>query len=238
MKVKLITILFSVLFLQGCTSADINKMLQSAPIGAPLTQSEVSGGLKEALIQGISKGADRASLTDGFNKNDMIRILLPEDIRRVENTLRQVGLGGEIDKAILNINRGAEAAAREAKPIFIDAIRQLTIQDAFTILNGGQDAATGYLRKSTEAQLIGLFQPRIQESLNKVGATKHYSELAQTYNSMPLVNRKIESDLNAYVTARAIDGLFLLIAEEERNIRTNPMERTTALMRRVFGSQK
>jgi hypothetical protein len=231
------TFLLLFFLLQSCTTADLNKILQATSSSAPLTQTEVSGGLKEALIQGISKGADKASLTDGFFKNDLIRILLPEDVRRVENTLRQVGLGPEIDKAIQNINRGAEAAAKEAKPIFIEAIRQMTIQDAFAILNGNQDAATSYLRRTTEAKLIALFQPKIQQSLNQVGATKHYTDLAQSYNSLPLVNKKIDPDLNAYVTSKAIDGLFQLIAEEEKNIRTNPMDRTTALMRRVFGNQ-
>lgn len=224
------------LLLLGCSSAEINKLLRSASGQAPLTQTEVSQGLKEALIQGISKGADKASMTDGFFKNELIKILLPEDARRVESTLRQVGLGSEVDRALLAINRGAERAAQEAKPIFISAIRQMTIQDAFNILQGGEDAATQYLKRTTENQLIDLFQPKIQESLNEVGATRYYGDLANAYNSLPLTNRKIEPDLNSYVTERAVDGLFQLIAEEEKNIRENPMERTSALMRRVFGT--
>lgn len=220
----------------ACSSADINKILQAAGQGG-LTEQEVGSGLKEALIQGISKGADQASQTDGFFKNDLIRILLPEDARRVENTLRQVGLGSEVDRAMLAINRGAEKAAQEAKPIFISAIRQMTIQDAFQILKGEQNAATDYLRRTTESQLVALFQPKIQESLNEVGATKYYGDLANAYNTIPLTNRKIDPDLNAYVTNRAIDGLFTLIAEEEKNIRENPMQRTSALMRRVFAAQ-
>jgi DNA-binding transcriptional ArsR family regulator len=224
------------LLLLGCSSAEINKLLQSASGQAPLTQTEVSQGLKEALIQGISKGADKASMTDGFFKNELIKILLPEDARRVESTLRQVGLGSEVDRSLLAINRGAERAAQEAKPIFISAIRQMTIQDAFNILQGGEDAATQYLKRTTENQLIDLFQPKIQESLNEVGATRYYGDLANAYNSLPLTNRKIEPDLNSYVTERAVDGLFQLIAEEEKNIRENPIERTSALMRRVFGT--
>lgn len=202
-----------------------------------MTQTEVSQGLKEALIQGISKGADQASATDGFFKNELIKILLPEDARRVENTLRQMGLGAEVDRALLTINRGAEKAAMEAKPIFISAIRQLTIQDSFNILKGEPDAATQFLRRTTESQLISLFQPRIQESLDEVGATRYYGDIANAYNAIPLTNRKIDPDLNAYVTQRAIDGLFLLVAQEEKNIRENPMERTTALMKRVFAAQ-
>lgn len=225
------------LFLLSCSSADINRILQAAGGSAPLTQEEVSQGLKEALIQGISKGADQASETDGFFGNDMIRILLPEDARRVENTLRQIGLGSEVDRALLAINRGAESAAKEAKPIFINAIRQLTIQDAFNLLQGDQDAATTFLRRTTEDQLIALFQPKIEESLNQVGATRFYGDIANTYNAIPLTNRSIDPDLNAYVTDRAIDGLFKLIEEEEKNIRENPLQRTSALMRRVFAAQ-
>lgn len=235
---------YSVLFfvfvqsvLTACSSADINKILQAAGGQGPLTQTEVSQGLKEALIQGISKGADQASMTDGFFKNELIKILLPEDARRVESTLRQMGLGAEVDRALLTINRGAEKAAMEAKPIFISAIRQLTIQDAFNILKGEPDAATQFLRRTTESQLITLFQPRIQESLDEVGATRYYGDIANAYNAIPLTNRKIDPDLNAYVTQRAIDGLFLLVAQEEKNIRDNPLERTTALMKRVFAAQ-
>lgn len=225
------------LFLISCSSSDINRILQAAGGSAPLTQQEVSQGLKEALIQGISKGADQASETDGFFRNDMIRILLPEDARRVENTLRQMGLGSEVDRALLAINRGAESAAKEAKPIFINAIRQLTIQDAFNLLQGDQEAATNFLRRTTETQLIALFQPRIEESLNQVGATRYYGDIANAYNAIPLTNRRIDPDLNTYVTDRAIDGLFKLIAEEEKNIRENPLQRTSALMRRVFAAQ-
>ena len=224
-------------FLSACSSADLNKLLQGVGGQGPLTQTEVSQGLREALIQGISRGADQASRVDGFFGNDLIRILLPEDARRVESTLRQIGLGSEVDRALLAINRGAERAAQEAKPIFIQAIRQMTIQDAFQLLRGDQDAATQFLRRSTESQLIELFQPRIQESLNEVGATRFYTDIANTYNSLPLINRRIDPDLNAYVTERAIDGLFQLIAIEEKNIRENPLDRTSAIMRRVFAAQ-
>ncbi len=238
MKVSSIsTIPFFLVFLASCSSADINKLLQGVGEQGALTQTDASQGLKEALIQGISKGADQASQTDGFFKNELIKILLPEDARRVEITLRQVGLGAEVDRALLAINRGAERAAQEAKPIFIQAIRQMTIQDAFQVLRGDQDAATQFLRRSTESQLIDLFQPRIQESLDEVGATRFYGDIANSYNSLPMVNRRIDPDLNAYVTERAIDGLFQLIAVEEKNIRENPLDRTSALMRRVFAAQ-
>lgn len=236
-KLSILKISVLCLFLVGCNASDLNKILQGMGGGGPLTQQEVSGGLKEALVQGITNGATMASRQDGFWGNELIRIMLPEDARRVENTLRQIGLGSEVDRALLSINRGAENAARQAIPIFTSAIRQLTIQDAFALLSGQQDAATQFLRRTTEAQLVELFQPEIQKSLNEVGATRFYTDIANTYNAIPLVNRRIDPDLNAYVTQQAINGLFTLVAQEEAKIRQDPMQRTTALMRRVFGSQ-
>lgn len=218
----------------SCTSTEVNRFIQGAS-QATLTNEDVGRGLRDALEKGISVGADRAALENGFFGNSLIRIALPPELRNVESTLRQFGLDAEMDRVILTINRGAERAAREAKPIFISAIRQLTIQDAFAILRGDQDAATQFLRRTTSAQLTELFQPKIQESLNQVGATRHYTDLVTAYNAIP-TTRKINPDLNAYVTEMAIDGLFTLIAEEEKKIRENPAERTTAIMRRVFGS--
>ena len=237
MKFPSLWLLVFVLCLTACAGTDINKILQGAGAALPLTEQEVSSGLREALIQGISIGADNAAQTDGYFRNELIRILLPEDARRVENTLRQIGLGAEVDRALLSINRGAERAAAQAKPIFISAIRQLTIQDAFNILRGEENAATNFLRRTTEAQLLAAFRPEIQKALQEVGATRHYSDLANAYNAIPLTNRKIDPDLDAYVTAKAIDGLFVLVAQEEKNIRENPGARTTALLRRVFGNQ-
>jgi hypothetical protein len=229
------TLFFSLCALTACTSADVNRFLQGAT-QATLTNEDVGNGLRDALVKGISVGADLASQENGFYGNELIRILLPEDLRRLESTMRQFGLGSEVDRVLLTINRGAERAAQEAKPIFINAIRQITIQDAFSILRGDQDAATQFLKRTTSEQLIELFQPRIQESLDQVGATRHYTDLVSAYNAIP-TTRKIDPDLNAYVTARAIDGLFTLIAEEEVKIRENPAERTTAIMRRVFAAQ-
>jgi hypothetical protein len=218
----------------GCSGADVNRFIQGAS-QATLSNDDVGNGLKDALVKGISVGADRAGVEDGFFRNELIRIALPPELRSLENTMRQVGLGSEVDRVLLTINRGAESAAKEAKPIFIGAIRQLTIQDAFSILRGDQDAATRFLQRTTSAQLTELFQPKVQESLNQVGATRHYADLVNAYNAIP-TTRKINPDLNAYVTEMAIDGLFKLVAEEELKIRQNPAERTTAIMRRVFAS--
>ncbi|MEX2593518.1 MAG: DUF4197 domain-containing protein [Anditalea sp.] len=232
-----INVLLSFIFviLIGCTATDLNRILKGAS-GAALTNEDVANGLKDALAKGVSTGAESASRQDGFFKNELIRIALPEEFRKVEATMRQLGLGSEVDKVLLAINRGAENAASQAKPIFINAIRQLSIQDAFSILKGQPDAATEYLQKNTTGQLTTLFRPEIQEALDQVGATRYYSDLVKTYNAIP-TTKKINPDLNAYVTEKALEGLFKLIAEEEKNIRENPLERTTAIMRRVFAAQ-
>ena len=199
-----------------------------------LSRTEVANGLKEALIQGISKGAAQASQTDGFNLNRLIRIPFPPDAQRVATTLRSIGLGSQVDKFELALNRGAEDAAAAAKPIFINAIRQLTFTDVFNILRGEKDAATQFLRRTTTSQLTAAFQPIVQRSLDKVGATRYYTDLSTAYNRIPTV-QPVQTDLNRYATDKAIDGLFTLIAQEEANIRENPVARTTALLRKVFG---
>jgi hypothetical protein len=231
------TFCLSIIFvlLIGCTATDLNRVLQGAS-NAVLSNDDVANGLKEALVKGISVGSESASKEDGFFRNELIRIALPEEFRKVEGTMRKLGLGGEVDKVLLAINRGAENAAKEAKPIFVNAIKQLTIQDAFSILKGEEDAATQFLRRTTSDQLTTLFQPRIQESLNQVGATRYYTDLVKAYNAIPST-KKLNPDLNAYVTERALDGLFKLIAAEEKSIRENPLERTTVLMKRVFAAQ-
>ncbi|HLT08008.1 MAG TPA: DUF4197 domain-containing protein [Cyclobacteriaceae bacterium] len=223
------------ILLIGCTTTDLNKVLQGAS-NAVLSNEDVANGLKEALVKGISVGAETASKEDGFFRNELIRIALPEEFRKVEGTMRKLGLGSEVDKVLLAINRGAENAAKEAKPIFVNAIKQLTIQDAFAILKGEDDAATQFLRRTTSEQLTSLFRPKVQESLNQVGATRYYADLVKAYNAIPST-KNINPDLNAYVTEKALDGLFTLIAHEEKNIRENPLERTTMLMRRVFAAQ-
>ena len=199
-----------------------------------LTNTEAASGLKEALVQGISKGADQASRTDGFYLNKLIRIPFPPDAQRVATTLRTIGLGREVDKFELSLNRGAEDATRSAKPIFLSAIRSLTFSDVWNILTGEKDAATQYLQRTTSAQLSSAFKPIIEQSLSKVDATRYYTDLTTRYNQIPLV-RPVQTDLNQYATDRAIGGLFTLVAQEEANIRENPVARTTELLRRVFG---
>jgi hypothetical protein len=232
--------IWTVLLFFACTSAQINQAISDANKTVngdkPLTTAEVGAGLKEALTNGISKGADQVSLLDGYFKNPEIKIPFPPDVKKVEDRLRQIGLGGEVDKFVMTLNRGAEDAAKEAKPIFIAAIKQMTIEDAWAILKGEPDAATQYLKRTTSPLLKEKFKPVIQASLDKVNATKYYSEIINRYNSIPLV-QKVNPDLNEYATDLALQGLFTMIAKEEKNIRQDPVARTTELLKRVFGSK-
>jgi hypothetical protein len=228
----------SVLILSACTSAQISQTLstvnQSMSGEQPLTTDQVGEGLKEALIKGISNGSDMASQLDGYFKNPEIKIPFPPEVKKVEDKLRQLGMGNKVDEFVMTLNRGAEDAAKEAKPIFISAIRQMTIEDAWGILKGDQNAATNYLKRTTSAQLKEKFSPVIQSSLDKVSATKYYGDVTNTYNKIPFVE-KVNPDLNSYATDKAIEGLFMMIAKEEKNIRDNPAARTTELLKKVFG---
>jgi hypothetical protein len=233
------TSLIIVFFLVGCTSAQISQVISDIgkePGNSTPTSSEVAEGLKEALLKGVSVGADQLSQADGYLGNMQIRIPFPPDAKRAEDKLRQIGLGNEVDRFVATLNHGAEDAAKEAKPIFISAIQQMTIADAWAILKGQQDAATQYLKKTTSTQLKDKFKPVIQNSLSKVNATKYYGDLVNTYNKIPLVE-KVNPNLDDYATDLAIQGLFTMIAKEEQNIRQNPVARTTDILKRVFAYQ-
>lgn len=236
MKRIFLSMLLSAIFLVSCgQKINLGKVVNSVLTKVPLSEDEVGMGLKEALTNGISLGADKASLLDGYFKNPKIKIPFPPEVQKVENALRGIGLGNEVDKFVLALNRGAENAANEAKPIFISAIKQLTIRDAFNILRGDKDAATQFLKRTTSAQLISAFEPHLMKSIENTQATKYYTDLANIYNKIPLTS-KVNPDLKAYATQRAIDGLFVLIADEELKIRENPIARTSELLKRVFGS--
>ena len=231
-------VLFTILVLISClTNAQLNlNKLKKSFSGETLSSEQVAEGLKEALTNGVSVGADLVSQLDGYYKNPEIRIPFPPEVRQVESSLRQLGLGSEVDKFIESLNRAAEDAAKEAKPIFVSAIKQMTIQDAWGILKGEQDAATQYLSKTTSPLLKEKFNPVVRKSLDKVNATKYYSDLIKTYNKIPLV-QKVNPNLDEYATEKAIQGLFLMIAREEKNIRANPGARTTDLLKKVFSQQ-
>jgi hypothetical protein len=235
-QMKTILIFAFALFVSGLSAQISLKKLKNAIKGGSPTTEEVAEGLKEALTNGVSKGSDLASKLDGYYKNPEIKIPFPPDVKHVETKLRQIGMGSQVDRFIESLNRGAEDAAKEAKPIFISAVKQMTIQDAWSILKGEQDAATQYLKKTTTPQLTEKFMPVIKASLEKVNATKYYSELVTAYNKIPLV-QKVNPNLDEYATGKAIDGLFILVAQEEKNIRTNPLARTSDLLKKVFSNQ-
>jgi len=194
---------------------------------------EIGNGLKEALQQGTSKSSDQLSAVNGFFGNAAVKILFPPQAQKAEKTLRDLGLNKLCDNVILSLNRAAEDAAKQAKPIFIDAIRHMSLQDVTNILMGPKDAATQYFKRTTSAQLFLAFKPVIQNSLNKVGATKYYGDAANEYNKVPFVS-KMNPDISGYATQKAIDGLFYEIALEELNIRKNIGARTTPLLQKVF----
>lgn len=214
---------------------DLGK-IKRAVTGNKLSTEEVAGGLKEALEKGVSRGSDLVSQVDGYYKNPEIKIPFPPEVQNVEDRLRQIGLGSEVDRFVLSLNRAAEDAAREAKPIFMAAIKEMSIQDAWSILKGDNDAATQYLKRTTSGQLFEKFQPVIKASLEKVDATRYYSDLIGAYNKIPFV-RDENADLDKYATQKAIDGLFIMVAREEKNIRENPGARTSDLLKKVFGEQ-
>ena len=198
-----------------------------------LSTAEVTNGLKEALKKGANVSASSASKVDGFLGNPKIKIPFPEDVKQVETKLRQMGLGSQVDKFIVSLNRGAEEAAKSAAPIFINAITSMTVNDAWGILKGPNNAATQYLNRTTTPQLYQSFNPVIIRALEKTSATKYYADLINTYNKIPGV-QKLNPDLDDYATNKAIEGLFVLVAQEEANIRQNPAARTTDILRKVF----
>lgn len=200
-----------------------------------LSEEEVGKGLKEALTKGIENGVERVSKPDGYLKDLAIKILVPEEAKMVEEKLRAVGQGQLVDNVIESMNRAAEDAANGAKDIFVTAIKAMTIQDAMSILRGNEDAATQYLSRSTRTALVDKCRPVIKNSLDKVGATRHWATMFTAYNKIPLV-KKVDPDLEEFVTNKAVDGLFVQIAKEEKEIRQNPAARVTDLLQKVFGN--
>jgi hypothetical protein len=233
-KTIIISLLSSIILLSSCEA--LNQASQVlTQTGVSPTATEIASGLKQALEIGTTKSSERLSATDGFLGNIAIKILFPPEAQKVERTLRNLGLNQLCDNVVTSINRATEDAASEAKPIFISAIKQMTITDASNILLGNQkDAATQYFKRVTSDQLRAKFNPIIKSSLNKVGATRYWSDAVTRYNKIPLVN-KINPDLDDYVTEKAIEGLFHEIAEEELRIRDNVYARSTTLLQKVFG---
>ncbi|QNK62617.1 DUF4197 domain-containing protein [Pedobacter sp. PAMC26386] len=218
------------------TTTPANQQAASATtstLGKP-TNSEIGTGIKQALEAGISKGADQLSMKDGFLGNMAVKILFPPEAQKVEKTLRSIGLGSLADNVVTSLNRAAEDAAKEAKPIFVSAIKQMTITDATNILLGSQNSATEYFKKATTAQLLEKFKPVINASLSKVGAAKYWGDATGQYNKLPMV-KPVTTDLSGYVTQKAVEGMFIQVAQEELTIRNNLGGRTTSVLQKVFG---
>ena len=203
---------------------------------ASLSTDEIARGLKEALAVGIKNSSAQASALDGYYKNDMIKILFPPEAVKLEQKLRQIGLGKQCDEFTMALNRGAEDAAKKAVPIFINSITKMSFQDAMSILKGDKNAATNFLKRTTTQELMEAYGPVIDSSLTKTSATKYYGTLASTYNKLPFVS-PVNADLKSYATQKAIDGLFLLVEAEEKKIRENPAARVTDLLKKVFANQ-
>lgn len=202
-----------------------------------VSENEAGQGIKEALSKGVTTAVLNLNKTDGFFGNEVYKLFLPPDAQKIETALRKVGMGPQVDKAVLAINRGAEDAVAFAKPIFIDAIKEMTITDALNILKGPNDAATQYFKQKTTQKLVTAFTPSVQTSLDKVEATKYYADIVTKYNDFPTTFKKVNPDLTSYVVGRAVEALFDQVAKEEANIRQNPLARTSDILKKVFGSK-
>jgi len=221
------------LMLNSC--AELQQVVNQLPNGG-LGDADIAAGLRQALDFGIDKQVKKLTLKDGFYGNSLVKILLPEELKKVDKTLRDIGLGSLADDGIKMLNRAAEDAVKEATPIFVNAVKDITFADAKNILLGNNDAATQYLQGKTNTALYAKFQPVIQNSFAKVGADRIWTELITNYNKVPFV-QKVNPDLTDYVTTEALKGVYTMIAVEEQQIRTKVGSRTTDLLKKVFALQ-
>lgn len=227
----------SLFVLISFSCSELQQVIDQLPQGTPgLSQLDIANGLKEALDNGIDKQVTKLTATDGFFKNDLVKILLPEELQKVDKGLRDIGLSKLADEGLKVLNRAAEDAVKEATPIFVDAVKQMTFNDAKNILMGNDRAATSYLESTTSNALYGKFNPVIKNSFNKVGADKVWANIITKYNSIPFVT-KVNPDLTDYTTNKAMEGVFKMIAVEEGNIRTQLSSRTSDLLKKVFALQ-
>ncbi len=218
----------------GKISKDINKTINS---GKPLTNQEIIDGLKQALTIGSQNASSSAAKADGYFKNPLIKIPFPPEAIKMEQKLRSLGMNKQVDEFIMTINRSAEEAAKQAAPIFVDAVKTMTITDGLTILKGKNTEATDYLKQKTSSSLHDKFKPVIKSATQKVNVTKYWNPLITTYNNIPFTD-KLNPDLEEYITQKALSGLFQLVSQEETKIRKDPAARVTDLLKKVFGSQK
>lgn len=231
---KIVLLVVVVFQLSAC--AEMQQVMNQFPQTQGIGGIDISAGLKEALNNGITKQVVKLTATDGFYKNELVKILLPEELRKVDAGLRKVGLGSLADEGLKVLNRAAEDAVKEATPIFVNAVMNMSFTDAKTILMGNENSATMYLQNSTSTALYGKFNPVIKNSFTKVGADKVWANIINKYNVIPFV-QKVNPDLTDYVTNQAMTGVFKMIAVEEKNIRTNLNARTSVLLQKVFAMQ-
>ena len=230
-----------VLFLTGITlfgGIEIQQIKAqfSLPKGILEKKVDIAAGLKEALNNGISKQVSKLTAIDGFYKNEAVKILLPAELQKVDKTLRSMGMANLADDGLKVLNRAAEEGVKEATPIFVEAVKNMSFKDAKTILMGNENAATTYLQNETTTALYGKFSPVIQNSLSNVGADKIWATILTKYNAIPLV-KKVNTDLKDYVTQETLKGVFKMVAIEEKAIRTNLKERNSEILKKVFSLQ-
>lgn len=237
-KTYFLAIVFAAAVLPATSHSQIKlPKLLSKHSASGITENEAGQGIKEALTQGITNAVLNLNKTDGFFGSEVYKMFLPPDAQKIETTLRKAGMGAQVDKAILSINRGAEDAVAYAKPIFVDAIKEMTITDALNIVRGGKDAATQYFKQKTTEKLVSAFTSPVKSSLEKVEATKYYGDIVNTYNGFPTTFKKVNPDLTSFVVGKAVDALFDQVAKEEANIRANPAARATDILKKVFGGK-
>jgi len=231
---KKITCLLLIFTCFSC--AELQSIAENVPNTYGISETEIANGLKQALDKGIDEQVTKLTQTDGFYRNELVKIVLPEELQKIEQGLRDIGLGGLADEGIIALNRAAEDAVKEATPIFVNAVKEMTFNDAKNILLGNQNAATQYLENKTTTELYNKFNPVIKNSFAEVGADQIWATIISRYNSIPFT-QNVNPDLTDYVTNEALEGVYKMIAIEEKEIRTNINSRTTDLLQRVFALQ-
>ncbi len=230
---RVLVLVFAIQFV-GC--AELQQVINQLPTGGGISQEQIGSGLRQALDNGITNQVSKLTSKDGFYRNELVKIILPKELQAVDKGLRKIGLSNIADEGIKVLNRAAEDAVKTATPIFVNAVKEITFNDAKNILLGNQNAATSYLQTKTSENLYNSFSPVIDKSFTKVGADKVWSNLIAKYNSIPFV-KKVDPDLTQYVTNQALKGVFTMIEVEEKGIREKVGLRNTALLQKVFALQ-
>ena len=230
-KIIFLCLIFSV---TACN--ELQQVVNQIPQSGPISNADIAAGLRQALDMGIEKQVSKLTQTDGFYKNDLVKIILPEELQKVDKTLRDIGLSSLADEGLKLMNRAAEDAVKQATPIFVSAVKEITFTDAKNILLGDDHAATTYLELKTETPLYNKFNPVIKNSFDKVGANEIWTSIISQYNNLPLT-KNVNPDLTDYVTGQALKGVYTMIAVEEKDIRNNFAARTTTLLKKVFALQ-